>query len=169
MGKRTHIFTYIHIFGAGDGKEEVMGKKTHTFAFIRIHSHTFIYMVQVMGKKTHTFIHIHTFAYIHIHSYVWYGRWARLMWLSRLVGLLWGKKRRREREKERSVTHTPSWEDVWVCMCTGESVWVNVIGLFCRISSLLLGSFAKETYNFKEPTTCVSVYVSCERLRGGCD
>ena len=25
-------------------------------------------------------------------------------------------------------------------------------GLFCRISSLLWGSFAKETYNFKEPT-----------------
>jgi len=24
--------------------------------------------------------------------------------------------------------------------------------LFCRISSLLQGSFAKETYNFKEPT-----------------
>ena len=70
MGKRTHIFTYIHIFGAGDGKEEVMGKKTHTFAFIRIHSHTFIYMVQVKGKKTHTFIHPH---YIHIHSYVWCG------------------------------------------------------------------------------------------------
>ena len=28
------------------------------------------------------------------------------------------------------------------------------LGLFCRISSALLGSFAKETYNFKEPTNC---------------
>ena len=27
-----------------------------------------------------------------------------------------------------------------------------MIGLFCRISSLLQASFAKETYNFKEPT-----------------
>ena len=27
------------------------------------------------------------------------------------------------------------------------------IGLFCRIYSLLRGSFAKETYDFKEPTT----------------
>jgi len=27
-----------------------------------------------------------------------------------------------------------------------------IIGLFCRISSLLEGSFAKETYHFKEPT-----------------
>ena len=29
---------------------------------------------------------------------------------------------------------------------------LKIIGLFCRISSLVLGSFAKETYNFKEPT-----------------
>ena len=29
------------------------------------------------------------------------------------------------------------------------------IGLFCRMSSLLWGSFAKETYNFKEPTHIV--------------
>ena len=26
------------------------------------------------------------------------------------------------------------------------------IGLFCRTQSLLQGSFAEETYNFKEPT-----------------
>ena len=30
---------------------------------------------------------------------------------------------------------------------------LKIICLFCRISSLLLGSFAKETYNFKEPTS----------------
>ena len=29
---------------------------------------------------------------------------------------------------------------------------LKIIGLFCRISSLLQGSFAKETYDFKEPT-----------------
>ena len=28
---------------------------------------------------------------------------------------------------------------------------LKIIGLFCRISSLLQGSFAEETYNFKEP------------------
>jgi len=27
---------------------------------------------------------------------------------------------------------------------------LQILGLFCRISSLLLGSFAKETYDFKE-------------------
>jgi len=30
---------------------------------------------------------------------------------------------------------------------------LKIISLFCRISSLLLGSFAKETYNLKEPTS----------------
>ena len=30
---------------------------------------------------------------------------------------------------------------------------LKIICLFCRISSLLWGSFAKETYNFKEPTS----------------
>jgi len=29
---------------------------------------------------------------------------------------------------------------------------LEIIGFFCRISSLLQGSFAKETCNFKEPT-----------------
>jgi len=29
---------------------------------------------------------------------------------------------------------------------------LKIIGLFCRISPLLWGSFAKETYHFKEPT-----------------
>ena len=30
---------------------------------------------------------------------------------------------------------------------------LEIIGLFCSISSLLQGSFARETYDFKEPTT----------------
>jgi len=29
---------------------------------------------------------------------------------------------------------------------------LKIIVLFCRISSFLHGSFAKDTYNFKEPT-----------------
>ena len=42
---------------------------------------------------------------------------------------------------------------------------LRIIGLFCRISSFLWNSFAKETYNFKEPTnrshpTCVYLCVS---------
>jgi len=33
-----------------------------------------------------------------------------------------------------------------------------MIGFFCRISSVLQGSFAKETYNFKEPTNRILVF-----------
>jgi len=45
---------------------------------------------------------------------------------------------------------------------------LEIIGLFCRIFSLLCGSFTKETYNVKEPTNrnhgicifvCMHVYV----------
>ena len=43
------------------------------------------------------------------------------------------------------------------CVITSHGVatisrLLQSIGLFCRISSLLKGSFTKETYNFKEPT-----------------
>jgi len=37
---------------------------------------------------------------------------------------------------------------------------LKIIGLFCRITSLLQGSFAKETYNFKEPR-CVFLWPCC--------
>jgi len=42
------------------------------------------------------------------------------------------------------------------CIEYGEAAvsrLLKIIGLFCRISTLLYGSFAKETFNFKEPTT----------------
>jgi len=34
------------------------------------------------------------------------------------------------------------------------STLLKMIGLFCRISSVFQGSFAKETYNLNEPTNC---------------
>jgi len=40
---------------------------------------------------------------------------------------------------------------VWYGVATSSRL-LKIMGLFCRISSLLKGSFAKETYNFKEPT-----------------
>ena len=48
---------------------------------------------------------------------------------------------------------------LYTCACMHISYGVatssrllKIIGLFCRISSLLMGSFAEEIYNFKEPT-----------------
>ena len=41
---------------------------------------------------------------------------------------------------------------------------LKIAGLFCRIQSLLQGSFAKETYHFKEPTSCSHPIVrTCSR------
>jgi len=43
----------------------------------------------------------------------------------------------------------------------------KIIGLFCRISSLLQASFAKETYNFIDPTNQSHPIPKCnERLMG---
>ena len=42
-------------------------------------------------------------------------------------------------------------ESLGYCVATSSRL-LKIIGLLCRISSLLQGSFAKETYNFKEPT-----------------
>jgi len=41
---------------------------------------------------------------------------------------------------------------VYVHGVASMSRLLKIIGIFCRIMSLLQGSFAKETYNFKEPT-----------------
>ena len=62
-----------------------------------------------------------------------------------------------------------------LCVCVCVCVWcrdgvptirrlLKIIGLFCRISSLLQGSFAKETFNLKESTNrshpmCFTVYM----------
>jgi len=43
---------------------------------------------------------------------------------------------------------------------------LKIIGLFYRISSLLQGSFAKETYNFKEPTNGSHSITGCLSSRG---
>jgi len=41
---------------------------------------------------------------------------------------------------------------------------LKIIGLFCRVSSLLWDSFAKETYNFKEPTNRSHPIATCHRI-----
>jgi len=46
----------------------------------------------------------------------------------------------------------------YIYICTISRLLI-IIGLFCRIWSLLQGSFAKETYNFKEPVCGVDLRV----------
>ena len=53
------------------------------------------------------------------------------------------------------MTHPSVRHDSSICEAYGVATisrLLKIIRLFCRIPSLLQGSFAKETYNFKEPT-----------------
>jgi len=70
---------------------------------------------------------------------------------------------------------------VYVCVCgdfdNSTHTWyrygvamisrlLKITGLFGTIVSLLEGSFAKETYNFKEPTNRSHPIYMCVRVRG---
>jgi len=51
------------------------------------------------------------------------------------------------------VRQVYTWHESFACYGVATiSRLLKVTGLFCRISSLLEGSFTKETYDFKEPT-----------------
>ena len=73
-------------------------------------------------------------------------------------------ERARERERTDIFSNTMcvfvyERETTYLCICVSVYCYgvamiirlLKIIGLFCRISSLLKGSFAEETYNFKEP------------------
>ena len=60
--------------------------------------------------------------------------------------------RHRSLEKSVSASLKKSGEKSFCYGVATMSRLLRIIGLFCRISSLSLGSFAKETYNFTEPT-----------------
>jgi len=56
------------------------------------------------------------------------------------------------------MTHMYVWHDLnaaagqgWYGVATISRL-LKILGLFCRKSAVLQGSFAKEPYNFKEPT-----------------
>ena len=51
-----------------------------------------------------------------------------------------------------SVTHTYVHTYVYTYVVASMRRLLKTIGLYCRLSSILQDSFAKETYNFKEPT-----------------
>ena len=49
----------------------------------------------------------------------------------------------------------------------GRTVYAHITGLFCRISSILWGSFAKETYNLIDPTNqSHPIFLSHAKLMG---
>jgi len=88
-------------------------------------------------------------------AHIWMGHDTHMWWL-RLVGSLklyvsFAKKPyKRDNILQKRPEIYGSWHTYGVATISGL---LQIIGLFCRISSLLCGSFAKETYYFKEPTS----------------
>jgi len=76
----------------------------------------------------------HTYEWIMSHIWVIPQIWVMLhMWMSHVT----------DKTESRCV------------VCNGVATisrLLKIVGLFCRISSVLYGSFAKETYHFREPT-----------------
>ena len=106
------------------------------YTYIYIHIHLYIH------------IYIHIYICIHTHIYDFRERALRVRFLSR-----------RPRWPCISTTmyeHHTLWDQryLWLARYGVATIsrLLKIIGLFCRISSLLEGSFAKETYNFKEHT-----------------
>jgi len=62
------------------------------------------------------------------------------------------------------LTSTPHPHIRIVWMCVDVRMCVEIIGLFCRISSLLWVSFAKETYNFRESMWYTSYHTEISQL-----
>jgi len=97
--------------------------QTHTHSFSLSLSHTRTLSLPLANTHTHT----HTQA----------------CWVEPLANIL---------SRARAHTHTHTHRRARYGVATASRLH-QIIGLFCRISSLLWGSFAKETYNFKEPTS----------------
>jgi len=136
-----YIHTYIHIYVF-----------THIYIYIHIHTYIYlsIYMFANVYRYIHIFIYIHTGIYIHTYIYlrrevvtssVLFWRCALLFWLRTYNRNTW-----RYNRKTRMHVYMQLYGVATI------SRLLEIIGLFCRISSLLHGSFAKETYHFKEPT-----------------
>ena len=119
-----------------------------------IHTHTYVYVYTQTHACTHARTHRHTHTNKHRHTY-WYTH---------------------THTRTHTRIHTHMHTHIYTCT-THHSPHTDVHGLatvskidkiirhFCRISSLLKGSFAKETCNFIDPTNqshpiCISFALS---------
>jgi len=83
---------------------------------------------------SHIYIYIYIYIYTHIMSHIWI---SHVKQMNKLWKFVW-------------KIYQWVWKIYVVAMI---SRLPKIIGLFCSISSLLQVSFAKETYNLKEPTS----------------
>jgi len=99
--------------------------RTHTNTHTRTHTHTHMHSHMHSRVTSVTYMHtyFHTHTHIHIHTHT----------------------------HTHAYTHKHACIRDWYGVATISRL-LKIIGLFCRISSFLWGPFAKETYDFKEPT-----------------
>jgi len=177
---------------------------TYTCMYIYTHVFMYAYIYIYMYIHTKTYVHVYMQIFTHIHTYIVQRGAASFVAQLRdtkensdiLVSLILTKEMLLVAKKPSYKTlYTLKYAGglkvcAWMCVCgcvVGVCVaqklsyrvatigrLLKIIGRFCRISSLFKGSFAKETYNFKEPTSrsrpisdCVYPPV-CWRPQGVC-
>jgi len=137
----------------------------HTYRYVYIYIYTFIH--------TYTYGYIYIYVYIYIYIYTHTHIYRRPIAYPTFPGLFQHRSyfcalqhvlQRVAVFFRRCTTHcrAPSTKELTrgkkpltlnvSYRATTISRLLKIIVLFCRISSLLQGSFAKETYNLKEPT-----------------
>ena len=120
----TYSYIFIHIYRYN------IFICTHTYIYIYTHTHRYVHIY------IHIYTHIFVFIYIHMNTSICIYVYICI--------------------------YTYKYKHLCICVymyilqksSKGLVVQniVSFIGLFCRISSLLQVSFAKETYNFIDPT-----------------
>jgi len=117
-------------------------------SFTCAHSHVLIYMCSFTFAHLLVLIHMCSFTCAHLHVLIYMCSFTCAKWLF-----------------VNDIRPVTQWNVTWICNFTFTWIltwtWYGVamicrlfqnIGLFWGISSLLQGSFAKETYIFREPT-----------------
>ena len=123
MCVHIYLFMYIYIY-----------MYTHMYIYTCIYAYICLYICVCMNiTYTHT-LYIHLFICMYIYMFMYSAGEQFFLWF---------------------VCSYTNARDPLPPYCYGVAMMSRLLetkGLFCRISSLLQFSFAKETYNYKEPT-----------------
>jgi len=116
------------------------------YIYIYICIHTYMYIYKYVYMYIYISIHIYNYVYIWLYiGYIYIYSWCAHCehWAENADGA-----------KVDFCLYCHIWTKHESCTYVVATIsrLLKIIGLFCRISSLLLGSIAKETYNFKKPT-----------------
>ena len=158
---RTHIIVYDHVY------DDMTWYVTHMIVCDHVcdMTHSHVRNNSIMCDVTHSMCEM-TPSYDWVRSHIWMGHVTHT--IESCPHEWFMSHRTRYLFKRISCSLQNESRHVWLCHITHKRVashiqsrhygvasirrLLKMIRLFCRISSLLYGSFAKETYNSKEPT-----------------